>query len=133
MILYLCSYQSVTLKQSLDNKSVEPCKTPEFWEIQNCIDVPILLHSVWVLLSNTLFPCTIDYMYFFQFLPISSSFFQKKLEEIPFFQFLPFFPKETCFFWKFPNPAFTSLTSYISDIKRKNKILLTCIASLEYV
>ena len=40
---------------------------------------------------------------FFHFLPVFSSFFQKKLEEIPFFQFLPFFPEETYFFRKFPN------------------------------
>ena len=83
---------------------MEPCKIPEFWEIQICIDVPIFLLSIWELLSNTLFACTIDYMFFFQFLPLSSSFFRKKLEEIPFFQFLPFFPEETYFFRKFLNP-----------------------------
>ena len=94
--------------QSLDNKSIKPCKIPEFWEIQICIDVPMLLYSIWELLSNTLFAYTIGHMYFFQFLPLSSSFFQflsEELEEIPFFQFLPFFPEETYFFRKFLNPA----------------------------
>ena len=39
------------------------------------MDVPILLYIIWELLSNTLFVCIIDYMYLFQFLPLSSSFF----------------------------------------------------------
>ena len=49
-----------------------------------CIDVPVLLHSIWELLSNTLFTCTFDFMYFFQFLP---GFF--------FFFFFYFLPEET--------------------------------------
>ena len=40
--------------------------------IQICTDVTVLLHSIWELLSNTLFAFTFDYMYFFQFLPLSS-------------------------------------------------------------
>ena len=43
-----------------------------------CTNVTVLLHSIWKLLSNTLFAFTFDYMYFFQFLPLSSSFFWKK-------------------------------------------------------
>ena len=84
--------------QSLDNKSKKPCKIPEFWEIQICIDVSMLLYSIWELLSNTLFAYTIDHMYFFQFLP-------EETGKNTFFQFLPFFPEETYFFQKFPNPA----------------------------
>ena len=64
--------------------------------IQICTDVAVLLYSIWELLSNTLFAFTVDYMYFFQFLP----------EETPFFQFPSFFREETYFFWKFPNPGF---------------------------
>ena len=81
---------------------MEPSKIPEFWELQICIDVPILLDSNWELFSSTMFACTIDYMYFFQFLPFFSNFFWKKLEEI---QFLPFFPEEKYFFRKFLNPV----------------------------
>ena len=95
--------------------SMEPCRIPEFWEIQICIDVPIFLHSIWELHSHTLFACTIDYMYFFQFLSLFSSFFRKKLEEIPFFQFLPFFQEETYFFRKFPNPGATPCTACFGD------------------
>ena len=65
----------------LDNESMEPCKIPEFWELQICIDVTVLLHSIWELLSNTLFAFTFDYMHFFQFLPLSSSFFHFLPEE----------------------------------------------------
>ena len=49
--------------------------------IQICTDVTVLLHSIWELLSNTLFAFTFDYMYFFQFLPVSSSFFHFLPEE----------------------------------------------------
>ena len=93
----------------LDNKSMEPCKIPEFWELQICIDVTALLHSIWELLSNTLRShlTTCISSSFFRFLPVSSTFFRKKLEEIPFFQFLPFFREETYFFRKFPNPEIT--------------------------
>ena len=66
---------------------MEPCKIPEFWEIWICIDVPILLHNILELISNTLFACTIDYMYFFRILPVFCSFFWKKLEEILFSSF----------------------------------------------
>ena len=49
--------------------------------IQICTDVTVLLHSIWELLTKPLFAFTFDYMYFFQFLPLSSSFFQFLLEE----------------------------------------------------
>ena len=64
----------------LDNKSMEPCKIQEFWELQICIDVTVLLHCIWELLSNTLFAFTFD-IHFFRFLPLSSSFFHFLLEE----------------------------------------------------
>ena len=38
---------------------------------QICTDVTVLLHSIWELLSNTLFAFTFDYS-FFHFLPVSS-------------------------------------------------------------
>ena len=56
-----------------------------------------LLHSIWELLSDTLFACSFDFMYFFQFLPKETG--RNTL-------FLVFsIPEETYFFWKFPNPA----------------------------
>ena len=74
--LVLCN-QSVDLSmQSLDNKLMKPCKIPEFWEIQISIDVPILLHSIWELLSTTLLMhallITCISSSFFLFLPVSS-------------------------------------------------------------
>ena len=88
-------------------RALAPCKIPEICEIQICIDIPVL--SIWKLISTGLFVSLFGFMYisssFFHFLPVFSTFFRKKLEEIPFFQFLPFFPEETYFFRKFPNPA----------------------------
>ena len=43
------------------------------FQIQICIDVPVLLYSIWELLSNILFACTFEYN---EFLPVSSAFFQ---------------------------------------------------------
>ena len=87
-------------------RALAPCKIPEICEIQICIDIPVL--SIWKLISTGLFVSLFGFMYisssFFHFLPVFSTFFRKKLEEIPFFQFLPFFPEETYFFRKFPNP-----------------------------
>ena len=80
------------------------CKIPEICEVQICID-SVLLSSIWKLISTSLLVRLFGFMYFFQFLPVFSTFFRKKLEEIPFFQFLPFCPEETYFFRKFPNPA----------------------------
>ena len=64
--------------QSSENKSMEHCKFPEFWEMQTSIDVLIFLFSIWEHLSNTLHHC-----WFHVFLPVSSRFFQ-------------FLPEETC-------------------------------------
>ena len=71
-----------------------------------------LTFQYYLTVSGNLFPQVCLYLYlascisssFFHFLPVFSTFFRKKLEEIPFFQFLPFFPEETYFFRKFPNP-----------------------------
>ena len=82
-----------------------PCKIPEICEMQICIDVPVLLNSIWKLISTSLFVYLFDIMDFFQFLSFFSTFFRKKLEEIPFFKFLPFFPEETYFFRKFLSPV----------------------------
>ena len=88
---------------------MEPCKIPEFWEICRTV----LMFQYYFTVSGNFFPTlclhalliTCISSNFFHFLPVFSSFFRKKLEEIPFFQFLPFFPEETYFFRKFPNPA----------------------------
>ena len=82
----------------MDNKSMEHCKIPEFWEIQTCIDVPVLLHSIWELFSNTLFACTIDYMYFFQFLPLSSG---RNWQKYPFSSFFDSSQKKHISSWSF--------------------------------
>ena len=88
--------------------ALAPCKIPEICEIQIYIDIPVYLTVSGKLISTSLFVSLFGFMYFFQFLPLSSTFFRKKLEEIPFFQFLPFFPEETYFFRKLPNPARSS-------------------------
>ena len=100
-------------------RALAPCKIPEIREMQICIDIPVL--NIWKLISTGLFVSLFGFMYisssFFHFLPVFSTFFRKKLEEIPFFQFLPFFPEETYFFRKFPNPVI-ALNLQILELKK---------------
>ena len=73
----------------LDNKSMEPLQNSRI--LRNAD-----LHWCSSITSQYLGTSFQHYMYFFQFLPLSSifsTFFWKKLEEIPFFQFFPFFPE----------------------------------------
>ena len=78
--------QRVALKQAI--MEMEPCKFPEFWEMQTSID-NVLIFTV----SGNIFPTLCMHLWFHVFLPllVFSSCFWKKLEGIPFSQFLPFF------------------------------------------
>ena len=115
----------------LDNKSMERCKIPEFWELQICIDVTVLLHSIWELLSNTLFAFTFDYMHFFQFLPLSSSFFHFLPEETgrnTFFPVSSILPGRNLFL-----PEVSEPWNYMSRDPNSWKISTAILVKLMYV
>ena len=95
---------------------MKPCKIQEFWEIQicrACIDVPVLLHSILELLSNTLFSSS-----------FLSNFAQKKLEEILFSSFFHSSRKKPISSGSFRTLI---LRNKISHWKLHYRVELTCI------
>ena len=84
-------------------------KIPEICEIQICIEVPVLLNSIWKLISTSLFVCLCGFMYFFRFLPLSSSFFHFLLEETgrnTFFPVSSILPRRNLFLPEISEPWF---------------------------
>ena len=106
-------------KGILDNKQWNLAKFQNFEKYRSaaiCIDVPGSLHNIWELLSSTLFACTFDFVYFFQFLQLSSSFFH----------FLPEGTGRNTFFSSFfhsfrKKPISSGSFRTLSDLFQKNK------------
>ena len=79
--------------QSLDKKSMEPCKIPEFWEILTCFVqcVSALMLQYYFTISENLYLALclhlIDYMYFFRILPVLFQFLPEETGRIPFSSF----------------------------------------------
>ena len=114
-----------------------PCKIPEICEVQICID-SVLLSSIWKLISTSLLVCLFGFMYFFQFLPLSSSFFHFLPQEIgrnTFFPVSSILPGRNLFLpevsepWK-PGTLILQMTSRVSyndnirEVYQEKKILI---------